>query len=175
MNKNAFDFEYLEISQFGMRFNQINRQLISAETEDEWGPAVRAMTEFLQILDQKLISSPEIIAAEQIHSSRAFSMLLTLKDLQSILPTLPEQVILLADHPILFPPDDWPQIKLDMGRVSYLAARYHPFFEIDAYDRLVDQSDFAYALRDYILLNREMPTGLYAYSSQTLIIITGAD
>jgi hypothetical protein len=97
--------------------------------------------------------------------------LLFLKDLQTLLPDLPDETILLADHPILFPRDDWPQIKLDMSRVSYLAARYQPFFAIDDYDRLDDQSAFAYALRDHILNNDTMPAGLYAYSSQTLIII----
>jgi hypothetical protein len=99
--------------------------------------------------------------------------LLFLKDLQTLLPTLPDEIILLADHPILFPRDDWPQIKLDMSRVSYLAARYQPFFAIDDYDRLDDQSAFAYALRDHILNSEALPAGLYAYSSQTLIIITG--
>lgn len=98
--------------------------------------------------------------------------LLFIKDLQALLPTLPDEIILLADHPILFPRDDWTQIKLDMSRVTYLAARYQPFFEIDDLDRLVDQSDFAYNLRDYLLLNREMPESYYAYSSKTLIIIT---
>ena len=96
-------------------------------------------------------------------------------DLQTILPTLPDEVILLADHPILFPFDDWHQIKLDMSRVNTLAARYQPFFEIGVLDRLVDQSDFAYALRDHLLDNREMPEGIYAYSSKTLIIITGEE
>lgn len=99
--------------------------------------------------------------------------LLFLKDLQEMLPTLPDEIILLADHPILFPLDDWPQIKLDMSRVSYLCARYHPFFSVDAYGRLENQSDFAYALKDYLLYSHDMPAGLYAYSSQTLIIITG--
>lgn len=99
--------------------------------------------------------------------------LLFLKDLQTLLPTLPDEIILLADHPILFPRDDWPQIKLDMSRVSYLAARYQPLFAIDDYDRLDDQSAFAYALRDHILTGAAMPAGLYAYSSQTLIIIKG--
>ena len=99
--------------------------------------------------------------------------LVFLKDLQALLPTLPDEIILLADHPILFPQDNWPQIKLDMQRVSYLAARYQPFFETDDYDRLVDQSDFAYALRDHILNGWEMPAGFYAFSSQTLIIIKG--
>lgn len=99
--------------------------------------------------------------------------LLFLKELQALLPTLPDEIILLADHPILFPQDDWPQIKLDMSRVSYLAARYQPFFEIDEYDRLVAPSAFAEALTDHILNGAEMPAGLYAYSSQTLIIIKG--
>ena len=98
-----------------------------------------------------------------------------LEDLQAILPTLPDEVILLADHPIIFSTADWPQIKLDMSRVNNLAARYQPFFEIGTLDRLVDQSDFAYALRDHLLNGREMPAGIYAYSSQTLIIITGEE
>lgn len=106
------------------------------------------------------------------YSSESYPLVF-LKDLRALLPTLPDEIILLADHPILFPQDDWPQIKLDMQRVSYLAARYQPFFRLDEYDRLVDQSDFAYALRDYILNGWDMPLGLYAYSSQTLIIIKG--
>lgn len=96
-----------------------------------------------------------------------------LKDLQTLLPTLPDEIILLADHPILFPQDNWPQIKLDMSRVSYLAARYQPFFEMDDYDRLIGQSAFAADLTDHILNGAAMPLGLYAYSSQTLIIIEG--
>lgn len=99
--------------------------------------------------------------------------LVFLKDLQMLLPALPDEIILLADHPILIPQDDWPQIKLDMERVSYLAVRYAPYFELDEYDRLVDQSDFAYALRDHILRGWAMPEGQFVYSSQTLIIITG--
>ena len=98
-----------------------------------------------------------------------------LKDLKTLLPTLPDELILLADHPILFPKDDWPQIKLDMERAAYLTARHQPFFEMDDFDRLVDQSDFAYALRDHLLFNREMPESYYAYSSKTLIIITNEE
>ena len=99
--------------------------------------------------------------------------LMFLKDFQTLLPNLPDEIILLADHPILFPRDDWPQVKLDMQRVSYLAARYQPFFSLDPYDRLIDQSNFAFALRDYLIDSEALPDGIYAYSSQTLIIITG--
>jgi hypothetical protein len=98
---------------------------------------------------------------------------LFLKDLQDLLPELPNELILLANHPILVPRNDWPQVKLDMTRVSFQAARYQPFFELDPFDRIVDQSTFAYALRDHILDGAEMPRGIYAYSSRNLIIVTG--
>lgn len=96
-----------------------------------------------------------------------------LQDFQTVLASLPDEVILLADHPILFHPDDWGQIKLDMSRVSSLAARYQPFFEIGELDRLVDQSEFAYALGDHILNNATIPEGLYAFSAKTIILIEG--
>ncbi len=96
-----------------------------------------------------------------------------LQDFQATLASLPDEAILLADHPILFPSNDWYQIKLDMSRVSALAARYQPFFEIGELDRLVDQSEFAYALEDHILNNAAMPEGLYAFSAKTIIIIQG--
>lgn len=99
--------------------------------------------------------------------------LVYLREFQALLSTLPDKVILLADHPILFPRNDWPQIKLDMQRVSYLTARYQPFFELDPYDRLVDQSNFSYALRDYLIRGTPIPDGIYAYSSKTLIIVEG--
>lgn len=78
MNKNASVTADLEISQFGMRFNQINRTLITAETEPEWNAAVEAMAHYLAVLDQKLISHPEMIAHQPSDSSRALSILLTL-------------------------------------------------------------------------------------------------
>jgi len=98
---------------------------------------------------------------------------LFLKDLQATLPELPDELILLANHPVLIPRNDWPQVKLDMERVSYLAARYQPFFELDPYDRIVEQSAFAYALSDHILEGAEMPPGIYAFSSRNLIVVTG--
>lgn len=71
-------FDKIDLPQLGMVFNQINRQLISAETEAAWSPAVRAMAAFLDVLDQQVISDPERIAHDPVNSSRAFSMLLAL-------------------------------------------------------------------------------------------------
>jgi hypothetical protein len=97
---------------------------------------------------------------------------LLLTDLEDLLPTLPDELIILADHPILLPKNDWQQAKLDMTRVSALMARYYPFFELDAYDRIIDQSEFAFALRDHLLKGSRMPGGIYFYASQTLVLVT---
>jgi len=113
-----------------------------------------------------------------LEANRAFDTrddsypLLFIEDLQALLPTLPDELILLANHPILIPRDNWRQVEFDMERVSYLAARYQPFFDIDVYYRITDQSAFAYALRDYLLDGAEMPPGDYAFSSHNLVIIT---
>ncbi len=71
-------FERLEIPEFGAAFNQLNRALIVAETPSEWNPAIMAMSAFLDVLDEKLVSDQELIAHDHANSSRAFSMLLTL-------------------------------------------------------------------------------------------------
>jgi len=78
MNQPKLNLDGLEISQLGWTFNQLNRDLITAETAPEWEPAIAAMAEFLTVLDRKVISKPDFIAQKQLDSSRAFSMLLTL-------------------------------------------------------------------------------------------------
>jgi hypothetical protein len=129
----------------------------------------------VKVLDASDLFSPYITHRD---ANRAYALreesypLVFISDLQTLLPTLPEEVILLADHPILFPQGDWVQIKLDMVRVNYLAARYHIFFEMDPYDRLTGPSDLAVTFRDHILNNTPVPAGFYAFSSQTLILIT---
>jgi len=135
-------------------------------------------TAYVQVTvqDDSAIFSPRLIHRE---ANRAFEErdetypFMFLKDLQTLLADFPDEIILLANHPILIPRNQWPQVKLDMERVSYLAARYQPFFELDPYDRIVDQSAFAYALSDHILDSAEMPVGIYAYSSRNLVIVTG--
>ena len=74
----AFDPKTLQISQLGVVFNQLNRDLMTAETPETWGPAISSMMDFLGVLDEKLMSHPEILASDFSESSRLFSMLLTL-------------------------------------------------------------------------------------------------
>lgn len=78
MNRNDLNLDDLNIPQLGAAFNPLTRELVTAQTQDEWNPAVAAMGNFLEWMDKKLISKPEIIAQAHADSSRAFSMLLTL-------------------------------------------------------------------------------------------------
>ncbi len=78
MSKHGFEFEELEVSQFGMAFNALNRDLMTAEDAEAWQTAIRAMDQFLDVLDRKLILNQTKIAQDHGDSSRAFSILLTL-------------------------------------------------------------------------------------------------
>jgi len=93
-------------------------------------------------------------------------------DFQARLRSLPYELIILADHPILFPRNDWQQIKVDMMRISSLAVRYWSFFSLDVHDHITGPSDFASALAQYLLSGQSMPEGSYSFASQTLILIT---
>jgi len=78
MNRSNFDLDALNLPQLGAVFNQLNRELVIAQTPRAWNPAVADMSGFLDCLDIKLISESDIIAQAHVDSSRAFSMLLTL-------------------------------------------------------------------------------------------------
>ena len=78
MIQSEINFENLKIAQFGMVFNRLNQDLTCAETANQWDPAIQNMRAFLDILDQEMLSKPEIIANNHVESSRVFSMLLTL-------------------------------------------------------------------------------------------------
>ena len=77
MDPLSIDFNALNLSQLGRTFNLLNRDLVKAETVQEWKPAIAAMGEFLAILDEKLISDQNLIAGNHTESSRAISICLT--------------------------------------------------------------------------------------------------
>jgi hypothetical protein len=95
-----------------------------------------------------------------------------LLDLQALLPTLPDRLIVLADHPILVDPDGWQQLYTDMSSVSYLAARYLPFIQLDEYDRITGSTPAALALKEFFLHQTVPSTSIPAYSSDVLILVT---
>ena len=100
---------------------------------------------------------------------------MTLTDFEQLLANLPERVILLAHHPVIWRPDDWAQADLDMSRLSGQAARLKAFFDHDAFDLLTGQSRMAEAWSAYLLQNQVIPpevaqAGL-SYSAEYLIIV----
>ncbi|MGV8049267.1 MAG: hypothetical protein AB2L21_02770 [Anaerolineaceae bacterium] len=101
------------------------------------------------------------------------SVLLT--DFQEMLADLPDKVILLAHHPVIWNPNERTQIKLDMTRVSAQAARLEPFFVYDPYNILLGQSTNADAWRFYLLNKQDIPAdiaeGNLSFSAEYLVII----
>ncbi|MFZ3070143.1 MAG: hypothetical protein WA110_03355, partial [Anaerolineaceae bacterium] len=99
-----------------------------------------------------------------------------LKDFEQLLADLPNQVILLAHHPVIWHPDDWAQVKLDMTRVSAEAARLQPFFDYDQFFLLLGQSPTADTWRLYLLNKEDIPAGIVqedlAFAAEYLVLIT---
>jgi hypothetical protein len=95
-----------------------------------------------------------------------------LLDLQALLAGLPDPLIVLANHPILVDPDGYQQLYNDMTSVSYLAARYTPFIQIDAYDRIAGPTPAALALKEYLLYGTLPTVPVPAYSSDVLVLLT---
>jgi len=95
-----------------------------------------------------------------------------LLNLQALLAGLPDPLIVLADHPILVDPDGYQQLYNDITSVAYLAARYTPFIQIDAYDRIAGPTPAALALKDYILYGTLPTVPAPAYSSDVLILLS---
>jgi len=100
---------------------------------------------------------------------------LLLSEFERLLADLPDEVIILAHHPIIWPPDTWNQAVLDMSRISAQAARLQPFFEFDAFNILLGQSDGAHAWANYLTASQPIPEELkedgMAFSAEYLIII----
>lgn len=98
-----------------------------------------------------------------------------LPDFENTLRNLPDQVIVLADHPVILDPDGWAQIYLDMDRVSASAARFMPFFNFNEYDQMTGQSTQASVWQNYLINSTDIPSSQHNrmyFSADFLVIIT---
>ena len=95
-----------------------------------------------------------------------------LLELQALLAGLPDEVIVLAEHPVLVDSDGYQQLYNDITSVAYLAARYTPFIQIDANDRIAGPTPAALALKAYLLYGTLPSAPVTAYSSDVLILLT---
>jgi hypothetical protein len=96
-------------------------------------------------------------------------------DFEVTLRNLPDQVIVLADHPIILDPDGWTQIYIDMDRVSASASRFQPFFSFNEFNQMTGQSTQANVWKDYLINNTDIPANQYNrmyFSADFLVIIT---
>jgi hypothetical protein len=95
-----------------------------------------------------------------------------LTDLQKMLPTLPESLIVLADQSIRVDPASWHQVQNDISSVAFLAARYLPFIHLDDYSRVTGPTLEAQSLENYFL-HAVPPSSLVSdFSSETLVFVT---
>ena len=98
-----------------------------------------------------------------------------LSDFERLLNKLPDEVILFADHPIIWRPDNFRQAKIDMQRLSATAARYAPFFEFDDFSVNQNTTLNAKVWRDYIVDQKLIPAtmeGKLEFSADYLVLVT---
>lgn len=94
-----------------------------------------------------------------------------LTDFERLLPTLPDELIVLADHPLLFDPETYLQVQDDINGVAYIAARHLPFVTQNESGRVVAPSAAAMALLDNVLTSAVPIVEVPAFSSDILVLI----
>lgn len=95
--------------------------------------------------------------------------------LEKFLRELPNQVILLADHPVILERDSWNQIYLNMDRISASAARFSPFFAFNELNQMTGQTTMAIVWQNYLVNSSDIPADLYdrmVFSADYLIFVT---
>ena len=100
---------------------------------------------------------------------------LRLVELEQYLKDLPEQVILLADHPVIMERDDWNQLYLDMDRLSASAARFSPFFAFNDLDQMTGQTTMALIWQSYLVGADNIPAdqlNKMVFSAEYLFFVT---
>ncbi len=94
-----------------------------------------------------------------------------LTELEAVLPTLPERLIVIADHAVIVDPDDYLRLTTDMRGIAYMAARYQPFLDLAGDMEIAGPSDFALALQAYLMHGQAVAVPVEAYASDVLIFV----
>ncbi len=94
-----------------------------------------------------------------------------LLDLEKLLPTLPDRLIVLANSQILFDPDTYGyELKHEIDTVPFVAARCMPFLTLDQYTRITGPSQEANQLLD-LFVNRQPVTEKIPYFSADILVL----
>lgn len=100
---------------------------------------------------------------------------LTLRQFQVILDELPENFILFAEHPIIIESERWPQVRIDMERISASAARLNPFFSFNELNQLIGQTSLATILQQNLVNDLDIPGDIrrnMVFSAEYIFVIT---
>ena len=98
----------------------------------------------------------------------------SLTDLEALLKDLPQQSLILAENPILFPADSWHQVKLNMLSVSSQAARFHWLFNINEFNIIIGQNANADLWADALLKGSPLPENVadpLFFAADNLVVV----
>ncbi|MEA4811427.1 MAG: hypothetical protein VB108_02510 [Anaerolineaceae bacterium] len=99
---------------------------------------------------------------------------ISLTELESILEKLPQKSLILAESPLLLPPDSWHQVKLNMDTVSSQAARFHWLFRVNDFKIVEGQSESADLWADVLLKGSELPKNMESpinFAADNLVVV----
>lgn len=100
---------------------------------------------------------------------------LTLRQFQVILEDLPNDFLLFAEHPVIYEPERWAQVRIDMERISASGARLNPLFAFNEFNQLVGQTSLANILQQYFINNSAIPGDMrhnLVFPAEYIFIVT---
>lgn len=96
-----------------------------------------------------------------------------LTDFERSLATLPEDLILVADHPVIVPASSYPDIEYYFQNTPFMAARFQPLVSLNLLGKISGSSPYAQALAKTILNNATPPEQQLVYPNALLVLIPG--
>lgn len=98
-----------------------------------------------------------------------------ISDFADTLAGLPDDVIVVAEHPIVIPDSRFWDIEYYLNNVPFMAARYYPWIELNPLGKVTGISAYAQAMAQNILHRDPLPAsqggGPELFSSDTMVLI----
>ncbi|MDD5369587.1 MAG: hypothetical protein PHQ40_10905 [Anaerolineaceae bacterium] len=98
-----------------------------------------------------------------------------ISDFEHTLQDLPDELIVVADHPILVPASSYPDIEYYFKNTPFLAARFQSLVALNELGKITSPSQYAQGLADTVMNHSALPNtvGSLTYSSAVLVLIPG--
>lgn len=95
-----------------------------------------------------------------------------IRDLEAALHRLPQELILMAEGPVLVDPDVYPDVDQYFANAPYLAARYWPWVSLDDLGHVKAPSDVSLRLADHLYHSDPLGSPPLYFSSSLLVLIS---